>query len=214
MELIDRYVYAVMRHIPSAQKADIEKEVRAMIDEMVQKQMKTREDHEPDETIIRSVLTSLGEPAQLARQYHTTPNYIIGPVLYDTYWMVLRIVLAAAGIGILIAQTIQLISREQEPFWAVFGGLIGSLYQGLLSAFAVVTLIFLLIERYGLDDIKKEIKKEKEKWRPEDLPQMPGDKIRIKRGDPIATIVFSLILLTVSSFNTASYAICRSAALS
>ena len=133
MELINRYVYAVMRHVPSAQKADTEKEVRAMIDELVQEQVKLRADHEPDEAVVRSVLLTLGEPDQLARQYHATPNYIIGPVLYDTYWLVQRIVLTAVGIGILIAKIIQMISSEPGQPWAAFGGLISSLYQGLLS---------------------------------------------------------------------------------
>lgn len=197
MDLIDRYVYAVMRHVPSAQRAETEKEIRVMIDELVQEQMKAREDQIPDEAVVRSVLLSLGEPASLARQYNATPNYIIGPVLYDTYWLVLRIVLIAVGIGILIAQIIRLISGEPGLTWAAFGNLFGSVYQGLLSAFGIVTLVFLLIERFGLDDVKKEIRQKEEKWRLDDLPQVPGDKIRVKRGDPIVTIVFSLIFLAI-----------------
>ncbi|MDW7655937.1 MAG: hypothetical protein SCM11_02050 [Bacillota bacterium] len=209
MNLMDRYVYAVVRHVPASQKADIEKEIRAMIDELLQEKMKktqTGQDgtasgregqNEPDEQAVRAVLTSLGDPAELARQYHGSSQYVIGPALYETYWLVMRIVLAATGIGLLIATVIQLVTDSQMNGWEAFGSLTGGLFQGLLSAFGMVTLIFLLINRYGADEISKGIKEEKEKWKPDDLPQVPEAKLRIKRSDPIANVIFSLIFLVI-----------------
>jgi hypothetical protein len=209
MNLIDRYVYAVVRHVPVSQRADIEKEIRAMIDEVLQEQMKkaatgpegqaeNRADQSaPDEQAIHMVLKMLGDPVELARQYHGSSQYVIGPALYETYWLVLRIVLAASGIGLLIAKAIQIATDSQMNGWEAFGGLVGGLFQGLLSAFGMVTLIFFLINRYGADEISREIKAEKGQWKPEDLPQVPEAKLRIKRSDPIADVIFSLIFLVI-----------------
>ena len=159
MNLIDRYVYAVVRRVPVSQRADIEKEIRAMIDELLQEQVKktasgsegqagSRTDQgAPDEQAVRTVLESLGDPAELASQYLGSHQYVIGPALYETYWLVLRIVLIASGIGLLIAKAIQIATDSQINGWEAFGGLVGGLFQGLLSAFGMVTLIFFLINR-------------------------------------------------------------------
>lgn len=209
MNLIDRYVYAVVRRVPVSQRADIEKEIRAMIDELLQEQLKKTADGSdgqagsragqgtPDEQAVRAVLDSLGDPAELASQYLGSHQYVIGPALYETYWLVLRIVLIASGIGLLIAKAIQIATDSQINGWEAFGGLVGGLFQGLLSAFGMVTLIFFLINRYGADEITKEIKAEKGQWKPDDLPQVPEAKLRIKRGDPIASVIFSLIFLVI-----------------
>ena len=210
MDLINQYVYAVVRHLPAAQRADIEKEIRAMIDELLHERVKNQADtaapgQEKDgqpvfaESDMRAVLENLGDPAVLAKQYRGKDKYVIGPVLYDTYTLVLKIVLSAVGIGLLIAKSIQLASQEFEYVWEAFAGLIGSLYQGLLSAFAVVTLIFILIEQFGGQEIEAEINKENEKktWSLDDLPQVPSAKLLIKKSDPAVTIVFSMIFLTI-----------------
>jgi hypothetical protein len=204
MDLINRYVYAVLRHVPATQRADIEKEIRAMIDELLLENKRKRQASggaqsgvAPDETEVKAVLAELGNPANLARQYMGHAKYVIGPALSETYWLVVRIVLIAVGIGLTVAQTIQLISGTYDQIWTAIGGFIGGLYQGLLAAFAMVTLVFILIEHFAQDSVAAEIEKEVEKWRPDDLPQVPDDKLIIKRSDPIVNIIFTLIFLAI-----------------
>lgn len=205
MNLIDRYVYTVLRHIPVAQKEDIEKEIRSMIADMLQEKVKERTgatgpipdiEHTASAEDIGNVLVSLGDPADLARKFAGSGKYVIGPALYDTYWLVLRIVLIAVGIGLLIARSIQVVTDSLTDGWSILAGYL-SIYQGLLSAFAMVTLIFILIEHFGGEEVSAELKTEKKAWKLDDLPEIPQDKLRIKRGDPIAAIIFTLIFLAI-----------------
>jgi hypothetical protein len=209
MNLIDRYVYAVIRRLPAGQREPIEKELRTRIDHLLMEGQKSQPapeerknespQEEPDESAVRAVLEELGNPAVLARAYHMGHRYIIGPALYDTYFFVLKIVLGASLIGLLVANGIRLIAEPVDHTWTAFGLVLGSLYQGLLSAFAIVTLIFILVEYFGKEEIKKEIKIEVEKdsWSLDDLPEIPSEKLRIKRGEPIAAVIFTLIFLVI-----------------
>ena len=56
---VDRYVYDVVRRLPKDQRADIEMELRALIDDMLEGTAK-------DEPAVDQVLQSLGNPAALA----------------------------------------------------------------------------------------------------------------------------------------------------
>ena len=217
MNLIDRYVFAVTRRLPARQRKDIEKEVRAMIDDLIVQRQQTADNQtagnqaagnqvhsekpdagqQTDQTHIRAVLEELGDPAEMAKQYSGKERYLIGPVLYDSYLLVLKIVLAATGIGLLIANSIKLATETYEHVLTAFWELFGSLYQGLLAAFAMVTLIFMLVEYLNIEEIEKEIIEEKKSWHVDDLPDVPSDKLRIKRGDPIASVIFSLIFLVI-----------------
>ena len=57
-DLIDRYVYQVGRWLPAAQRADIERELRGLIDDM----LAARTD-EPAKEDVNAVLRELGHPA-------------------------------------------------------------------------------------------------------------------------------------------------------
>lgn len=69
MEIIDRYVYAVIQRVPQQQRDEIEKELRGLIEDM-------REDHSSEgrteEEIIEAVLNELGSPYELASGYRGT----------------------------------------------------------------------------------------------------------------------------------------------
>ena len=205
MDWIDRYISIVIRHVPQEQKAFVEKETRekiaALLEERRRDSMNGESDktkrHDPDEADVRSVLETLGDPAAFAGNYHQVKRHVIGPAFFDTYWLVLRIVLVASGFGLLIAKSIQIATGAFDHILTAFADLFASLFQGLLSAFGLVTLIFFLVETFGNKRIESSIQAAKKPWRVEDLPTTLSEKLRIKRGDPIADIVFSLIFLVV-----------------
>lgn len=58
-DIIDRYVYDTVRRLPKGQRGDIELELRTLIDDMLAGQN--------SQAAVESVLTSLGNPAELAR---------------------------------------------------------------------------------------------------------------------------------------------------
>ncbi len=100
-EMTNRYVYAVVRRLPAAQKADIEKELRGLIEDML-----AARSSEPGKEDIDAVLSELGKPAVLAAKYGDAKNWLIGPGYYDVYLMLLKIVLAVVAFGVTVAQAI------------------------------------------------------------------------------------------------------------
>src|SRR5574344_277501 len=75
--LIDRYVFDVVRRLPEGERGDVERELRANIRDMLP------EDSQEAETV--RVLESLGDPRKLAEQYRANPRYLISPAMFEQY---------------------------------------------------------------------------------------------------------------------------------
>lgn len=194
MELIDRYVYAVVKHLPVAQRADIDKELRGLIEDMT---AETVASGQPEKTAIDTVLRKLGHPTLLAAQYRGAEQHLIGPGLYYLYVLVLKIVLLATGGGLLIAMLVNLLVHGSEAPVQTVLETIGSLFIGLIGAFGWVTLIFAAIERYSPEKI--DVAKS-ETFDPRDLPEIPRKEERIHPADPIASMIFILIAMILANF--------------
>ena len=65
-DLIDRYIYAVTKHMKSAMKKDVAAELETIIQDMLEERC---EDVTPTERDIKVVLTELGTPNELASKY-------------------------------------------------------------------------------------------------------------------------------------------------
>lgn len=191
-ELIDRYVYAVTKRLPVKQREDIDMEIRSLIDDMLTDSYPESKD---DPKSVISVLNELGNPYDLSAKYQDNKRYLVGPQHYATYIFVLKIVLAAVSGGLLIALTMKnIISTPINPVNAAVE-LVTSIISALLGVFAWVTIIFAMIGRYGeekFNDAISEVKKEL-KWTLEDLPEIPVKKAIIKKGEPIAGLIFGLV---------------------
>lgn len=88
-DLIDRYVYAVISKLPVAQRAEIERDVRGLIEDMLEERA---QGGEANVVIVEAVLSELGHPSKLAAQYRETKRYLIGPELIDLYWVIMKVV--------------------------------------------------------------------------------------------------------------------------
>lgn len=191
-ELIDRYVYDVTRRLPQEQRADIDKELRSLIDDMITARTNGSE---PSVEDVTAVLKELGCPQELAAKYRGTKRHLIGPDYYDIYWLVLKIVLAATGLGLVIALIVGSVATPPENAISVVAQSIGGIIGGLIQAFAFVTIAFALVERFGKDAHFKNMD-----WNPKDLPPVPDNKkdtMTIKRADPIAGLIFGVIGLVI-----------------
>lgn len=194
---IDRYVYDVIRHLPANQRSDIDQELHSLIEDLLQKRTGGRE---PDEADILAVLQELGAPRKLADNYRGTPQYLIGPRFYDLYWLVLRIVMAAVAFGMIVALSIQMVVQPPENVWQALGDVFNSIWQAVVGAFGMVTLIFALNERYNHAADAK-LPNLDEDWKPADLPQITSTSLRIPRSEPIVSIIFTLILMVILNVN-------------
>lgn len=183
-ELIDRYVYDVTRRLPQAQRADIEKELRTLIDDMLAGRGEVKD--------VTLALIELGRPAELAAKYRGTKRYLIGPQVYSVYEMVMKIVLAAVAFGMTLAHVIGGITTPPQSVFLAVAGALGSTGMALVQAFAIVTVIFAVFERFGKGELWKA-----EDWHPRDLPEVPAGGAVIKKSDPIVALVFSGVFLVV-----------------
>ncbi len=184
-DLIDRYVYQVVKHLPPAQRADIEQELRGLIEDML-----SARGENPTLADAEAVLKELGMPAELAAKYRGSKRHLIGPEYYDTYIFILKIVLAAVAFGMGLAQIIGNIVSPPENVWAAIGLFFASIFNALVQAFAWVTGIFALMEHFVREKIWK-----KDEWKPSDLPPVPVQQAVIKKSEPIVGIIFSILWL-------------------
>lgn len=181
-KLIEKYIYDVTRRLPQDTREDVGNELRANILEMVQ------DDNNEEE--IKKVLYSLGSPRSLANSYRTTKKHLISSELMSDYLHVLKLVLIILGVVGLVFGLIEALQTHESTnvfgiFFEVVVMVIGNIINILLSGFAIVTIIFILIDNYAE---KKDI------WKVEDLPEPPKKTtLEISRAGSITGLVFTII---------------------
>lgn len=183
-EFIDRYLYAVTKHLPAKSRRDIERELRGLITDMLEERCG---DLPPAERDIRVVLTELGTPTELAQQYGPDHDkYLIGPAYYAKYKLVLKIVLPCVLFGMTVAGVINLTMPDTQIGFSTIMKWIGTLLSAPFGAFAFVTLLFAAFERQGvrLDDLEDSLAA---------LPPVPKKNERVPKGECIVGIVFSVL---------------------
>ena len=170
MNYIDRYVYAVKKHLPASQKEDVGNEIRTLILEQVSE--------EDDFEKIEKVLKSLGSPRKLAYQYRSQDRYLIGPDHFEFYFDILKIALYIfVGLSIalsLFSGVTRLFSEEAISasffFELVFENLIGDAITTALITFALVTIGYIAAIHFKWLD-------ENDEWLLKDLPDLPNRKV-------------------------------------
>ena len=159
-ELIDRYVHAVARKLPSAGRDDVARELRATIDDMLE----ARGARDDDD--VRAVLAELGDPKDLAAGYRNGLGYVIGPEVYGPFVETLRVILS---VSLPVAITLQLVFADwgdSSTASLVVPAVLGGLQVGVHVVFWTA-LVFVIIERSGAG---AELSKSDEPWTPDDLP--------------------------------------------
>jgi uncharacterized membrane protein len=194
MNLLDKYVAEVGKYLPRKQRADIEKELKSTLEDMLEERNQGK--GQASEAEVVALLKEYGEPRKVAESY-IGPRYLIGPRLYPTFELIVKIVMAVLlgagllGYGVSAAITKSFAGTEFFSFLGQFWlGLLG----GMISAFGSIVIVFAILERVLPT---KELEKEtEEEWNPADLAKEP-DPDEVKMSDAIATIIFTLIGLAV-----------------
>lgn len=185
MELQERYIAAGLKHIPPAEKDGVEKAMRRIIAERLQERGDASEETE------REVLRGLGSPRILAEKQLKEPPHLIGPELYGTYFLIVKIVMIVAVIGTLIGNTVDFIVNGEtilryiaQSFAAAIGVAIG--------AFGWVTLVFAIMEKTAKQKILTEIQ---EDWSLADLPEKEAPQKPFSRVGVIIGIIFTVLFI-------------------
>jgi len=193
MNLIDKYVVEVGKHLPRKNRADIEAEIRSTLEDMLDE--RTQGAGPADEATIFQVLKEYGAPREVAAKYKTHP-YLVGPRLFPIFEMVLRIVVAVVIGASLIGLTLDLLQTglTGPEVVSALGKWLGGLFTGLIAAFGNIVLIFAIIERTKAanDAFEKEVRD----WDPKEL-QQENDPDEVDKADHVATLIFSTLALVV-----------------
>jgi len=195
MDVIERYVKVLKKKLPAEKREGAEKEVRGLIEEKMAEKFGERA---PSGKEVEDVLREMGDPRILAAKYHPQKRHLIGPDFFDTYIMVLKIVVAVVFFGLTLALGVSFIFNPPINFWAGVGDYFSSILSGVIQAGAWVTIFFVLFERLGGE--KPDLGKEKT-WDPSQLPGDNGKEGYIKPSEPILGIIF--IILAMVFFNAA-----------
>lgn len=193
--LIDMYVERVGQNLPQKDRADIEAELRSLLEDALESKA-AAEKREVDEEMIVAVLKEHGDPESVAASYKE-PRYLIGPRLFPTFVQVIKIVLAViASLGIisLIVRLGGLSATSFEGFISSFVDEFVDFAQSLISAVGSVVLVFAVLE-WAVPGLGRK----KAAWDPRTLKNLqPQDAIQ--PAGLVADIIFTLAAIVLFNY--------------
>ncbi len=195
-EMINRYVNEVGENLPGKSRADIEMELRSLIQDELDERNADSND-KPSAVVAAEVLREFGAPAEIAARYRPE-EVLIGASLFPIYRKVLTITLSIIVVVQMAGLLLSLVENQSAAFGSMVAEMFASFWESILLNAGIVTLIFAIIERMAGDSLQtqagKTNSKTKSTWDPYQLPPVK-DPDRLNRGDLIAGIVVSLFLL-------------------
>lgn len=193
--MIERYIYAVVRRLPEETREEVKSELQANIYDMLPEN--------PTDQEIENLLVELGNPRDMAVKYQTKERYLISPRYFDDYIYTLKIVIAILVIVSVVFGFIdELTTQQSRSAWEMIGRMIGDAiansFEGAYQGFLFTTIIFVIIEQAQL--------KIKKPWTIKDLPELPKEnKVSISRTSTIVSLVFSMTFSLIFIMILADY---------
>lgn len=185
MDLIDRYLAAVRRHLPRAQQDDIIQELSdSLRSEAEEREREAGRRLAADETA--ALLKKHGHPWLMATRY-APQRHLVGPALFPYYRQALILVLFWVVLPLTAFTAIT--AGISSGLWSrAWGHVISAAWNGALYSIGIVTSVFYVLERErvritALDN-----------WDPTSLPEY-RDGRTVSRSETVAGLVFTLIFL-------------------
>ncbi|PRY68329.1 hypothetical protein B0I08_10431 [Glaciihabitans tibetensis] len=182
--LTDRYVFTVLRHIPEPQRADLDKELRSSIADLVDAHVGSGATQGEAEDLA---LRELGDPDRFAAGVTNRPQHLIGPESFPSWWRLLRFLLALITPIAAVAHALVLVATG-EVIGTVIAGLITTAFGVSIQIAFWVTLVFVILERTE----NPRHPNWQAQWTPDQLPEYAHD--RRTAGDLAAELVWIGIL--------------------
>jgi hypothetical protein len=198
MELLDRYLQAVKKHLPVRRQDDIIAELRANLESQL-------EDKEAElgrpltNAEAEDWLRTLGPPMMVAARYQPQ-QYLIGPTIFPMYWFVLRTVFLWATVVYSIVSGVVLVFQPWHQNSVIEAVL---RIPGILVNSAVcVTLVFAAIE-FAMTRFPDKISPMKgcltQEWSPSSLPPLEKAPLTGRKrhsfAQAVAEVIFGFFLL-------------------
>ena len=182
MELIERYLQEIGRHLPANKRADILSELRSSLNDSLEAQT----NGQSSEEAVVQIIKEMGAPRKVAASYYPEGQYLIGPEMFPLFQRIAGFVVAGTVGGQLIAAIVSLTVSHRADF------LIQEFAQILISipaALGAVVLVFAIKQWFNVHPDF-----EKKDFDPRALPPLQKDK-PIKRSKRIISIAFGTIFL-------------------
>src|SRR5271157_3332190 len=104
MELIERYLQEIGRHLPANKRADILSELRSSLNDSLEAQT----NDQPSEEAVIQIIKEMGAPRKVAASYYPEGQYLIGPEMFPLFQRIAGFVVAGTVGGQLIAAIVSL----------------------------------------------------------------------------------------------------------
>jgi hypothetical protein len=200
--LIDRYIYDVGRRLPAKNREDVQMELRSALQDALDERGIDASNPAHEERVVE-LLREFGEPHKVAAGYGVR-RFIVGPELQPSYWLVLRI----AAFGVTVGQIVRLIVAASQGEPISIGDTVGGFVGAYLTGFAIVSLIFAILE-YFLPDLNlpldesfdfvraKNYGTPNQGWDPRTLPHIMLDYDKINVFEIVVELFFETAFIYV-----------------
>ena len=180
MELIERYLQEIGRHLPANKRADILSELRSSLDDSLE----AHASGQPSEEAVIQIIKEMGAPRKVAASYYPEGQYLIGPELFPFFQRIAGIVVAATVGGQLIAALVSLTVSHQADFLKFL-----QILNSIPGALGSVVLVFAIMQWFNVHPDF-----EKKDFDPRGLPPLYKDK-PIHLTEQIVNIILGTLFL-------------------
>ena len=181
MDLIERYLAAIGRQLPSNQAADIERELRDVLLSRIEEQ-EDRLGRPLTRPEVEALLVDFGHPLTVAGRYRRTQQ-LIGPEVFPFWWAAVKVMLSIVAAVYLVLITIGVLTHKTP---AEFNRTVPSIWYVAVYLFGLITLVCMAIERFGKTRILQ-------RWKPANLPPAVKQRSRFEIAAEMAVdVVFIL----------------------
>ena len=185
--LIDRYVYAIQRLLPRAQRDDIASELREILHSQVD-DAEARTQRSLDNEEIHAILRRFGQPRDVASRYGS-PQYLIGPEVFPSYVVAVKVVLWVLLPLTLFMVLVTALTAGENLLSSLLHTLWSALNIGLLNL-GIVTLMFVYFGRASAGNLHAD------DWDLDDLPEVPADpNAPVPRSERFGSLVGLVLML-------------------
>jgi len=185
MDLIDRYVAAVRRHLPARLQHDIGQELTDNLRSEAEA-LEEQAGHPLGDDEQAALLKKHGHPWLMASRY-LPQQQLIGPALYPYYRQTLLIIVFWVVLPItLIGGTVAAIySDNPAQAWA---RMMGAVWNAAIYSVGIITIVFAFLERERIRFTALD------NWNPAQLPNATDGRT-IPRGESVAGLAFAMTFL-------------------
>jgi hypothetical protein len=183
--LTDRYVWGVLRAVPTARRAELAPEIRALVADAIEARIAAGVSAAEAE---RAAIVELGDPERLAAQYTDRTLFLVGPRYFPEWKRLLTLLLSIVVPIVAISVTGAGLLGGAGGLEAVAGGASSAFVVGVQLAFWV-TLAFAVAERREGASLDASLA-----WTPDSLPEVPAGK-----AEGLVEIAFSIAALAVAA---------------